>query len=100
MEENMKEKDQKQGLAAGKLSVEALKTVGGGRGDLVWKSNGEYDAYLYCPYCYYREYLGSGSQEDGIYDEVTGVFECPNCKYRRNFKLVDGPNSVYLSTYI
>ena len=98
--EESRKKDAKQGVATDKLSEDKIKTANGGGGDMVWKGNGEYEAYMYCSNCGgYREYIGSGTQEDEFWYEESGTFKCPYCGYQQKFTLVDGPNGAYIKTH-
>lgn len=70
------------------LADEEISDVSGGSGQLEWDGDGNWQYYFVCSYCLgTKEYIGSGNFTTDLPHTVEGVFECPKCGWKRNFKL-------------
>ena len=74
-----------------KLSREDLTAVNGGDGYVIWKDDGDYEYWFVCSACLkYKELIHSGNRYTDPAYTIEGTFECPRCKWTRQFKVKFG----------
>ena len=77
------------------LVDEELSDVSGGRGQFDWDGDGNWTYSFVCSYCLRTiEYIASGNINSDPVSTIEGVFECPKCGWKQNFKLRTGNGDV------
>ena len=78
------------------LSDEKLSDVSGGRGQFEGEDgSGYWEYHFVCSACLgYKEYIASGNVNTDPETCLEGVFECPKCGWKQNFRLRTGNGDV------
>ena len=78
------------------LSDEKLTGVSGGRGQFEGEDDdGNWEYHFVCSACLdYKEFIASGNTNTDLPRVIEGVFECPKCGWRQNFRLRTGNGDV------